>query len=90
MYGTPGGIVLIFGGDVMYSWLAIRPVSVIAACSRGKIPLALVRMMIFQNPFRSFDPKLSLPGRSVPSGRRAFRRGDVFHMNSKRLTPQQR
>src|SRR2546423_11704963 len=89
MYGTPGGIVLIFGGDVMYSDLAMRR-------SRP----ATVSVYRGRNSPASYEPpateKREAPGPSTRAPRRALsfrvrqaiRRRDDARRRGRRLTSQ--
>src|SRR5438094_10395916 len=90
MYGIPGGIVLIFGGDVRYLCLAITVALIKDAASLGKIRPALATPRLFRTGFRSLGTRLSLPDRLVLSELLASGQGDVFHKMSTGAADQSR
>jgi hypothetical protein len=82
MYGTPGGIVLIFNGEVAYLCLAIMLALIKEVASLGKIRPASATPKVFRTGFRSPGTRLSLPDRLVLSELLASGREDVFHKMS--------
>src|SRR6266480_1144158 len=88
MYGTPGGIPAMLGGDVAY--LAMAFFSPNEVCCSGKIARALPKVKVYRNPSRSSWIEHSLPDRPALSGRPAIRRGDVFRTKNKKLATRSR
>jgi len=82
MYGTPGGIVLMFGGEVAYLYLAIPARLPSEVWFQGKIrpasALATAREMSIFQVKRSRSSRVELQDRHVPFAHPAFRRRDVF------------
>src|SRR5712691_3277239 len=90
MKGTPGGIPVMFGGEIAYLYLAITDGLPNEVWFQGKIPPASPKTKVYRNLFRSPQIEILLPDQPVLSELPAFRRGDVFRTRNKRLATRSR